>query len=167
MNIQELEAKVSETQIALNEVNKTYFDRKHELEAQMRAVLQAEFGATMNAAEKAFREARKAFEQEENRLRAEETAQNLPFPIGTILVLWSYQGGNSFSRDVVLTPYVKAVLQIYQTGDPPLGSKWCPARPGELVLRHLLKDGTPGKRGDRWVKSDNWYPEGVNPNKPK
>lgn len=166
MNIQELAAKVAETQNALNEVNKTYFDRKCEMEAQMRAVLEAELGASMRAATLACRDARKAFEQEQDRLRAEETAQSLPFPVGTILVHWMYKG-RTFSRDVVLTPHEKAVLQIYKAGDLPLGSKWFPARPGELVLRYLLKDGTPGKRGDRWVAGNNWYPEGVNPNTSK
>lgn len=119
-------------------------------------------GNALQLAEDQLAEWRKKLTAEADRLRLAESASLLPYPEGTI-VTEARMPKHSFNG--VLRPTGKrGVIQIFRAGDKyptNLGAYSVPDV-GDVVVRELKKDGTPGlmvrKLCGCW---SSWYKDGV------
>jgi hypothetical protein len=165
--IKELEDAWIKARLANSAVEVRRREREYELMKEVRAKLDAEFGAELAATIKVEREASVVLEVEKDRVRELESLAKLPYPVGTVLVEWEYPRW-SHDGSKLKKSGNRAVLQLYKQGDPlPGNSRWNRPRVGELVLRYLKKDGTPGMNVKAWQDryEGEWMPEGVEPKK--
>lgn len=140
---------------------KNVFDAKwHARESEIRTAMYVQLGVEMGNEKEAVTRAAyastAAWEAERDRLALENSAGSLPYPEGTLVVQWdcSIYGGGIFrpSRN-------RGVMQVFRKGDPHLGRGYSAPTVGQVVIRPLKKDGTPGKQVITSIK--NWLPEGV------
>jgi len=155
---------------AYNGVEARRRDRERELTKELNARLDAEYGAEMKAAWDARREAEELCRREADRVREAESMASLPWPVGTRLVGWNLPRGYSPDQRMTRTGET-AVLEVYKEGDPlPGNTRWDRPSPGQVVLRPLKKDGTPGAKARCWNAygmAKRWYAEGTDPNAAK
>lgn len=141
-------------------------DRERELMTEVMAKLNDEFGAEVNAADIAQKEAETLLKAEVNRIRGIESLAMLPHPLGTKLVEWKRPRYSSIGK-LSKTGKV-AVLEIFKEGDLiPDNIRWSKPPVGMIVLRILKKNGTRSSRVEEWYDSCKyyWLPEGVGPEK--
>lgn len=151
---------------AFYDVERRQSDRKIVLMAALNETLKAEFGAERNAAEAAKRLAEEAVKAEADRIREIESKASLPYPVGTKLVEWKI-GRNAWesSRDWSKTGVV-GVMEIFKAGDEvPENIRWNKPVVGQIVIRHLKKDGSKAARVEVWNDYMRvcWLPEGMKP----
>lgn len=113
-------------------------------------------------------QAREALEKEKTRIALEETKH--PYPLGTRMVEWEYLHRHSYvfnPADRRLTGKVGILEVITPTSEHPTSTVRSRARPGDLVIRLLKKDGSPSKlyvivpsRTRTWGQMY-WVPEGT------
>ena len=163
MKINELEKVWEGKRDVRQEVESRWYTRKGELEDEVRAKLDAEFGVELAAAKAAEKEAEDNYDEENIRLREKESVKRLPYPLGTILVEWAYP---RFRHDELEKTSNRAVLQIFKEGDIISSTvKWSRPDFGSLVLRCIKKDGTTGVSVEQWRNGyeRRWLPEGGKP----
>lgn len=163
----ELQAAMGVATSAFNELERRIYARKGELEDGVRKALNDEFGAEKKALQDAKWSAEVLCREEANRVRRAKSMVSLPWPVGTKLVEFEPPRGGSLDKKMVPTGE-KAVLEVYEDGDPvPMNARWHRPSPGQVVLRLLKKDGTPGTKVECWnsyAMVNRWYAEGVDPN---
>lgn len=119
----------------------------------------AERVAAANDAHRAATEAHDAA-----KIEAAESGEGLPYPLGTVVVKWENPScyGNTFPHRATDE---RARLEVFKTGDEyPLNrGSYSRPDPGQLVLRLLKKNGTPGINVLRFGNdmATYWLPEGV------
>lgn len=143
--IKELQAKADQCLTAKKTVEDRHLKRYHELHDILDAQLEREFGSQLEAAEQAYQQAIKSFQQvQDNKVIAEAS---LPYPEGTVVCStfpWEQRG----------------VIQIFRRGNAFVGKNYSP-KVGDVVIRLLLKNGKLGKHtlGWSWVNKKLWKPE--------
>lgn len=89
-------------------------------------------------------------------------AERAPAPVGSRFCEWSY-GRSYYGKTGVV-----GVLEVFtHESKHPNNRRFGLASPGDFVIRHLKKDGTPSLNYTRWSVDcpHGWFPEGVDPNK--
>ncbi len=147
--------------------------------AVIQSELMTEYGPALTAEQAAFKLADAAVSAEHLRRRTiadqeriDRAAAKLPFPVGSILCQWQYiyRHSQTTTKKVALTG-VKAKLEIVTAGTVhPANMRWSKASIGDVILRTLKTDGTPGAKYESWWHANNggnvpmWQPVGVDLN---
>lgn len=150
--IKELEEKLDEAKIAhirleqkrheeIEEKRQPFLDKA---ESAKRTVID-NYAVSLAEAVQKKESARKALD--DARVAAAQAGNGAPYPIGTKLYEWKSPKWERTQR-----PTGKAgVIEVFTVGSPvPDGDRWNLPEPGDYALRHLKKDGTPGKRVEGW-----------------
>lgn len=150
-----------------------YSARRKELEDQLKATLLAEFppnSPEWNAIVSEFYASQKELQSEINSESVKLALTELPHPEGTILTQWEHSRWPGPIGSTAMKPTgKKAIMQVFKEGDPfPSNRRWGRPSPGNVVLRELKKDGTPGTAATTWRYGGNsdanfWFPEGQEP----
>lgn len=159
---------------ALAEAELAYGELKHTREIQRRNAiadaterieneLSAKYGEVQSRLREAARAARQAYEV----AKLAEANASLPFPVGTKLIGWMRSHVSTYRRG----PFGKKSTGIVEVCDNntemPIGQRYGLPAIGDVIIRLLKKDGTPGKsvekyNGDGW-RTHIWLPEGEKP----
>ena len=134
-------------------------DKMEAAERKIDAELESLYGERLASLKKKEDEAHQAFLAEKEKL----AAKNLPFPVGTKLRRWvrksyGYRFG-SWEKDVF------GVIEICTRETRHPGNLKYTAEVGTVLVRHLNKDGKPGRQYSRYGRNwkELWLPEGEKP----
>lgn len=161
MSLQD-DLKVAEENLArvnssYQEVLKREYNRKGELEIQLCKTLQDEFGVEKQAVYREKNRLQREYEEIRDRIALESV--ELPYPEGTILLEWKDTRDYNY-KPVKCKTGNRAVIQVFRKGDEiPVNQRWknFSISVGDVVLRELKKDGTPGKKFERWIAMSNYH----------
>ena len=136
--------------------------RKSELDAKTEKMLRCEMGAELDAAKEQVSIATAAEKVQADIDRRTESEKILPYPEGTRLYEWKHEfrfgGGNVVKSGKV------GIIQLFKEGDalPANMGTWHRPYDGQIVIRELKKDGTPGLKVYDWREwmFGHWLPEG-------
>jgi hypothetical protein len=146
--------------------NKRYWECSRaisEAKERIESELSAKYSEEQSRLHEAARAARQAYET----AKLAEANASLPFPVGTKLIGWIRRKLSSFRCG----PLEKKSLGVVEVCDKnteiPKGIVYHRPDIGDVLVRLLKKDGTPGKavekyNGDGW-RTHIWLPEGEKP----
>lgn len=164
MNVKDLRKAVEEAYRVRLDVEKRRDMTRRELLQNVDETLRASYGAELEAANVKERALRDDLRKAEDAERMANVV--LPYPEGTVLNHWS-RGRYYTISSSWRTTGKRAVVQVYRQGDPlPVNARYNRPEVGQVVLRELKKDGTPGKAVEIWYESamkNEWLPEGTKP----
>ena len=163
-SIQVLGVLVEKATAKVNDVEKRRYDRKSMLERKLHEKLYEEFGVELEDARREQAKAKKEYQEAVDMVSLERV--RLDYPEGTILVRWGTGRNPVDFKPIMIKSNDRVIIQVYRRGDVlPLGIRWGKPNVGEVILREIKKDGTPGKKVELW-KTDMkkyWLPEGQEP----
>lgn len=172
--LEKLETAWRNANMAADKIKQTREAEQNERERAAVAVVRMEMDAKYGLLQKEAWELRSAATKavEEARVAYAMTGVTSPFPIGTKLFEWqrprTYSFHNRSGRKLEPTGKVGIIEVITPTSEHPDNvSSWRAAEAGDLVIRTLRKDGTPGKSYEKSVSyaaQNSWFPAGVDPN---
>lgn len=158
--IEKLEAEHDKLRSRLYKLEQTRVEeidrRTREARKQFTVEADAKYTEKIDKAREALRVAK---EQHESAVEARALAGvELPYPIGTRLVEWEMK--RYPVNGYVKTGRIGMVEVCTRKTEHPDNMRWSRPRLGDWFVRHLKKDGTPGKQYEiRW--KENWLPEGM------
>lgn len=148
-------------------------EAEDEFRDKMNDDIRAKWGESRKAAQDAERAARESYTQWYEQQAAKvgmviteswtgKVQRNIP--VGTRCFEWCISNKYGAPKGLLKTGRVGVVEVITAASEHPANLKYSKAHRGDIVLRLLKKDGKPGRYLTGWDKN-NFWPEGVDPNK--
>jgi hypothetical protein len=157
--LEELRKELEQAYIAQREIQNKRNEREREYADEARRKLDAEFGARLQQEKEKYSAALSAWRAEEDRIRLETAKDRLPYPEGTILAEYKTL---QFSSSNSMSPTAnRGGVEILKAGDEFVQAGFMRISVGDVILRHLKKDGTRAKRAELWNDwmKERWLPE--------
>jgi len=165
MDFEKIQKRIAELSSQRYTLSSEQFKRKCELEAEANKKCWDEFSDRFNAIDRELTPLQNAHREEMEKRAIEE--KELPYPEGTVMVHWE----RPFTYGVNNHPYKKSgdkgVLQIFKPYDkfPSKPKRWGMPSVGDVVIRLLKKDGTPGIQAKQYGYDGGiWTAENEDPN---
>jgi hypothetical protein len=146
--LKQLEDNYRSTHCRMLDVEARRRARENELRVDLNKQLETEYGAQLAAARKAHADAEAALQTEQDRIALATASERLPFPEGTVVEQWL--GTGWMNRGTPQPTGKLGRIEVFRKGDVWVGAGYRQPSIGSPVLRHLLKDGKPGRKVDVW-----------------
>ena len=167
MNETELKDAIKQAYEDLSLIQNDMRTRRTVLDQISSLTIEKEFGNKYREACKYYSELKKIEDELNANKLIEWGVNSLPYPEGTILHKWMQYGWGT--KNPYTMTKETGVIQIFRNGDEyPDNMRWNKPRIGDLIIRLHKKDGSLGKKIERFY-SATWVPKGEDPNfqKPK
>jgi hypothetical protein len=164
MNAEEMRSRIAELSSLRYSLTSEKHKREWELEREAKLKCFEEFKDRFAVIDNELTPLENAYREIMEKRAIEEKV--LPYPEGTIMVHWERPCYFSNAHGNYRTTGDRGILQIFRKGDSfPSNQHWGCPRVGDVVIRRLKKDGSPGIQAEQYGYGRGiWVAEGEDPN---